>query len=383
MAKKKVLFMIDTLAGGGAEHVLINVLKLIDTEKFDLSLLLFVKEGVYLDQVPKYVKLFSIFKGKQDFSNRFIAFLYRIYYYLMYKLCILWPAFILPNLVKNVKIGEFDCAISFCEGINSFVLLNKSIANKRILWIHIDMLKHKLAFSTCGLNKIVAVTDKIIFVSQDAASAFKKRFTNYENNKIEVVYNPININEIKELADVHIDYSKKIFTIVSIGRLSEQKRFDRLINAIKRLDNEQIHVRLLILGTGPLYSTLKKQIYDLKLQEQIILMGYIKNVYPWLKLADLYVMSSDYEGLPMVICEAMLLQKPIIATNITGTKELLKNGKYGMLVDLTDEAIYKAIKIMYYDENIRFSYIQKLKEESSNFVFSTNTNQIEKLILNI
>ena len=379
MEKKSVLFMIDSLDGGGAEHVLVNILQNIDYNIFDITLFLYVKSGIYLKQIPNDVHVIYAFKGNSELKCKCINLLYRIYYFIFYKLCLLFPIYLMPLVGK--RIGTYDCAISFCEGINSFILLNQHIAKSRILWLHIDMEMHKLPFSMQYFKRICNVVNKIVCVSKDVKNSILRIYPDISSNKFEIFYNPVMSNDIIHKADEECCIEKQGFTIVSIGRLAEQKRFDRLIQAAYGLYNDSINFRLYIIGMGPLYYVLKQEIEKLNLSEFVILLGYKENVYPWLKASDLYVMSSDYEGLPLVICEAMLLDKPIVATNITGTRELLEGGKYGMLVGTNVEELYAGMKEMLDDGELRSMYSKRLKANHTNFIFPIDIRNITDFLL--
>jgi CDP-glycerol glycerophosphotransferase len=121
-------------------------------------------------------------------------------------------------------------------------------------------------------------------------------------------------------------------TFVTLGRLSPEKDHAKLINAFARVAARCPAARLLVLGEGPLRAALQQQIAQLGLEQSVYLAGLRSNPFPLLNRCDCFVLSSNHEGQPMVLLEAMVLGKPIVATDIDGNRGVLKDG-YGHLVD--------------------------------------------------
>ena len=118
------------------------------------------------------------------------------------------------------------------------------------------------------------------------------------------------------------------------------------------------------------------------MKDTVFLLGFQKNPYPYLKASDIFVSVSFLEGLPLVVCEALCLGKPILATNVSGTAELLDYSKYGMLVDSDDDSIYNGLKEMIGNESLRTSYAQKAESGTTTDIFDIqkNVNQINDLL---
>ena len=157
--------------------------------------------------------------------------------------------------------------------------------------------------------------------------------------------------------------------IMGIGRLEKQKNFQLLIKAHKLLLERNINNNLVILGQGSQEMYLKSLIQKLSVEKSVIFLGFQENPYKYLKQADIFVQSSIYEGLPTVLIEALVLNIPVVATNCPdGAKEILENGKYGLLVKMNDEkALADAIEKILLDREIREKYKIKNKEAISRF----------------
>lgn len=119
------------------------------------------------------------------------------------------------------------------------------------------------------------------------------------------------------------------------------------------------------MGKGPDRKKLVDQVRALQLKDTIKFLGYRINPYPYISAADVFVMSSRYEGMSYVVLEALILNKPIVSTDITGVRELLKDGELGLLVENSEEGIYKGLKKIITDQTLRESFIQKDKNFSA------------------
>lgn len=189
---------------------------------------------------------------------------------------------------------------------------------------------------------------KIVTVSTGIEKKVNSSY-NLENTK--TIYNPLNLDYIaKELISpkpFEFDY------ILTIGRLCRQKAFDILINAFAKSDLKN-RIKLVILGEGGERNTLEKLIVRLNLENQVLLFGKVNNPFIYMKFAKFFLLSSRYEGFPVVLLEALACGTPVIATNCeTGPSEIIENGKNGLLVPVTDEGALKAaMEKMFFDREL-------------------------------
>lgn len=212
-------------------------------------------------------------------------------------------------------------------------------------------------------------------------------------SKIQVIYNPFDIIKIKKLSSDYSDINeneKKLLKenyIIMVSRLdNKQKDFFTLIRTFEILKNRKINIKLFILGEGADREKIKERIEEKDLEKEIILLGMKKNPYPWIKNANLLVHSSNYEGLPTVLIEGLILNKIIISTDCpTGPKEILKNGKYGSLVAIGDyEKMASEIEeLSNYDSVRRKKYLELTEEAVERFDGNKIILKIEKLIENL
>ncbi len=378
-SKKKILFMIDSLEGGGAERILSYLLRGMDRSLFDLHLLAVIGEGIYLNEIPDDVTVKYIFKSRWSQRYKPVRNFYRLYRRSRLEMFKLSPS--LLSLASGIR-DTYDVGISFCEGHNTPLLwLKRKHFIHTVSWIHVDLRTHRTPLKRENLEHHLGSIDRFFFVSEDARLGFLEACPSVkETSRLEVVYNPVETTRIlQESRSATI--SKQQFTVLAIGRLTVQKRFDKLISVHKRLLDKGIKHEVRILGEGPDRTKLETQIRQLGVEKSCHLEGF-KNPYPYLAMADVFIMTSDYEGLPVALCEAMVLGKPIISTRVTGPRELLEDGRYGLLVDNTEEAIETGLEKMITDKHLRELYKETL-QQSKGFIFPTDLKCIENKLLEL
>jgi len=184
------------------------------------------------------------------------------------------------------------------------------------------------------------LADEIIVNSYE----FKKRFRKFFSVTPNVVYNPFVGKKAKKINFTFFN-DKKYLKIINVARLTDQKDHLTLLHAVKKL-NKFKKCKLLIIGQGYKENILKKYILENKLQKTIKLIGYKENPESYIKISDVFVLSSIYEGLPNVLIESLYLKKYIISSDCpTGPKEILNNGQYGELFKVGDHnQLFKLLK---------------------------------------
>lgn len=195
--------------------------------------------------------------------------------------------------------------------------------------------KHKLTLTN--------LTDGIITNSRTIREAYAN-YGWFGPDFVKVIYNGITIPEQVTPIDFSSRFpGKKI--IYSAGRLAEQKGFTFLIDAAALLKKKRNDLVWLISGEGKLHEELQQKIDLLGLQSTVILEGFTPDIFPYLKGCDLFVLASLFEGMPNVVMEAMAMQTPAIATDVNGARELMQDGKTGLIIPPRDpEAIADAVE---------------------------------------
>lgn len=327
--KKKILLITPNLNGGGAERVILTLLKNFDLDKVKPILMVINLEGALVNQIPKNIQIINL--NKKRIRNSVISMIREINR--------IKPDGIMTILTRlNITLLAIK---PFLKGKPRIIVRETSLPSQKF------GKKFKLLYRT-----FYPRADKVIAISKGVAKDLIS-FANLDENIIEVIYNPVDLELIKHKAEEKIKHKwlvrKTIPVVVGIGRLIPAKDFNALIKAIK-IVNKTTPCRLLILGEGPEQENLIEKIKEYGLESKVCLTGFMENPYPYLKQSDLFVLSSRWEGFGLVIVESLLLNTPVVSTDCPGApKEILEKGNYGMLVGVNDihamaEAILKSIK---------------------------------------
>ncbi|MBA2661997.1 MAG: glycosyltransferase [Bradymonadaceae bacterium] len=179
----------------------------------------------------------------------------------------------------------------------------------------------------------------IVCVSHGAADDLAK-LCRIARQNIDVIYNPIEFDKIQAMAAQCVDHPwivDEVSLVVAAGRLSAQKDYPTLLKAMAHVKERGRLVRLLILGQGEHQRRLEELISQFELSDRVALLGFIPNPFPYMKRADLFVLSSAWEGLGNVLIEAMALGTPVVSTNCPfGPSEIMRDGEFGHLVTVGD-----------------------------------------------
>ncbi len=200
-----------------------------------------------------------------------------------------------------------------------------------------------------------------------------------------MLYNTIDDAEIRRKADFRSENmpEKRRLTAVTLGRLTHQKAYDRLLRCHKQLIHEGISYDLWILGEGNDRAALERFIAENGLSDSVDLLGFCENPYPYIKEADLLVCSSRYEGFSTFVTEGMILGKPVVTTDCTGMRELLGDSEYGLIVENSEQALLCGMHRMLSEPELRLSYANNAEERGKDFSARQLTEKTEHFFLNM
>ncbi|MFV0146890.1 glycosyltransferase [Empedobacter falsenii] len=376
--KKKILIRIGSLRQGGAEKVLVTFLKNLSPEKYEIDLLLNLYSGKYLKDVPSWITIYYLNKGEMITTNRLQDIPQKAYRVIYQAILKEFPKLLYTYILPN---KTYDIEFAAIHGMADEILNSPIKSSKKIVWIHNDLSNipaytDERLKSFFKFDQILVISEKINRLFLDLAT------TEAEKKKVVRIYNPIDVHEIKSLAAEKCDIKKAENqpTFVSIGTVFPQKGFDRLLRAHKRLLDEGFPHQVWIVGDGYDFPTIKKLVDDLKVNDTAHLIGFKENPYPYFVLADYYILSSRYEGYPTVLFEAMVLEKPIIATDVSGVREMLNDGELGYIIKNEEEAIYEGMKYFIQHPEIADNYQQIIASKSLPFQLDNAVHSIEKYL---
>ena len=353
-SRLKVLFLIHSLEEGGAERVLTNMLKMFDFSRFEVHLCVVENRGIYFNEVPEQVKVIRLFN-------------HILFSRILIKLHVKFNMNLYLRLVVNAQVREhYDVGISFLDSAYTdflFFLGNK--IKRKITWVHSSYKTYsnfgrfyKGAYKKRIIRNRYGKLDEIVFVSNDSRKEFEEIFGRMRSTR--VILNLLNIKEINARSnmELNISFDRQVTNIVAVGVLLPVKGYDKLIQAAMLLKEENHKFKIRILGNGDLEESLQSLIRDLGLEEEVELCGFKYNPYPYMKQSDIFVMTSISEGWPTALCEAFILELPVVVTDCSGCRELVANGEFGIMVQQSAVAIAEGLKQLI-EKPEKLQYYQK------------------------
>jgi len=317
--KIRVLHIIPTFGIGGAERMVVNLLKAFNHEKFEVSACsLYPEASTFFEKQLKEYKIPVYYLGKhKGLDLRMIPRLYHLFR--TFKPDIVHThLYALRNAIIPIILSRIPLRF---HTLHNIAYKETDRIGRVINWI---------AFHFC---KVIPIS-----ISQEVAK------TTYDlyHIKTPIIYNGILVNCFQLKKNIRFSYRKKenlkesdtIF--LHIARFSPQKNHRLLIKAFGQAVNQYPNLKLLLVGDGELRSKMEKIVKEEKLEQGIYFLGSRQDIPELLTTCDIFILSSDWEGTPMTILEAMAAGKPIIATAVGGTPELVENGVTGLLVPPKD-----------------------------------------------
>jgi glycosyltransferase involved in cell wall biosynthesis len=323
----RIAVIVRSLKIGGMERVAISLNKAFQDEGHDSHLIYFKKKKEHFD--TKNIKNLHHF----DFDRTILLSIVGIFYEIFIRILNIFfrrsyaisKGFLTSFLFKKKlaelekESGEFELIIIRGQGTFEFLWHNQ---DKRYIQVCENLLypEEEMTFFTSLHAKILYADKNIVCVSNGVLDSFKDISTKakFNANKALVITNPINIDEIQELSTL---YTPEITTpyIVNIGRLSPIKQLPLLIEAYDHMiKTYNLSYKLVLVGIGHDEENIKNKIKSLNLEDSVILTGAKTNPFPWMAHAKLFVLSSRYEGLGMVLLEALACNTPLLATRSQG-----------------------------------------------------------------
>jgi glycosyltransferase involved in cell wall biosynthesis len=338
--KIRVLFAIGSMAGGGAERQTINYLRHLDRSRFTPLLYLHYRSGELLSEVPADVRVVAFWDRHRQ------------------------PPVYVPGRIHRMQVRDLArllaeenidvlCAVTFLLSL----VAAGGVRQRPTPWLAVEMADPRLDFANQTrrfrwlkkrlLVRAYGAADRVVAVSEGVREGVAE-FHNVPEAGIVTVPNFIDLARLDDLAAATETFpSGEFFHITTVGRLDRQKGHIYLLRAVDELvhTHGRRNVRLHLLGKGPLLGELREFVDSRDLANYVQFAGYVANPMPLIRRSQLFCLSSVYEGLPLVLLEAMACRTPVVATDCpSGPREVLVDGKYGRLVPPEDAgALARAI----------------------------------------
>ena len=376
----KVLILHGHLSMGGEERVLLSVLKNLVELNYDVDLLITWNHGennLFENEIPEEVNYEFLFKSYNG-KNRIIKEIFRLRKKINY----------LKKVEKRIKEKNYDIVIDYSSNLLKYK--NFDIAIPVFSWVHFSLtFGEKLSIEKVEkYKKQYKKYDKILAICDTMRDEFVE-ILGMEKNKVELVYNPIDLEAIRKKAE-NIDkkyenYLKQDY-FLQVSRLTEQKQPEHLVDIYYKLKQQGIKEKLYFIGNGEKIELIKQKIREYNLENDVVLLGQIENPYPFFKNAKLFVHTAKYEGLPTVLLESLTLGTPVVAYDCpTGPKDILgQNSEYGKLIPLNDKDTFvkEVYELMKNDEKYE-NYRKISLVRADDFSLQNNKAKLKALIENI
>ena len=261
--------------------------------------------------------------------------------------------------------GEYDCAIAYQMVANdvTVVTLEKIRAKRKLLWLHGK--KNFLAKDIPFYDVLYAKADQIICVSLQTEERFCGLMPKCTGKTVTIhnLYDiPFIQNQAKENAE-GMDLESNAVKIVSVGRISKEKGFDRVPTVARRLVDAGYDIQWYVVGDGNTRAEVEADILDKGVEDRVHLLGHRKNPYPYVRNCDIYVQPSYTEGFCTSTMEAKILGKPVVTTDVPGMREQFVDGENGLIVDSNVDGIYEGIKQMLDHPELMEKIVGNLQKE--------------------
>lgn len=351
--KKRIIFTISRMSIGGSQKSLVNALKIIDYNQYDVVLYVRENKTQLIQDIPKNVRVVVNTNTRRYEHTPYTLLLYllELFFSVIKQRDASKKAFELSrNYIEKRKEKyekkhyavlkeHYDTAISYLQGFTCKFTEDCVTADKKICFFH---------NSTDALPEIhqtyLPKYNKIVVVSEETKAFLAQRYPDVAD-KLLVIKNLMDIDGIKKKAGETIIKSVpgKV-TLCSCGRVSKEKGYDIAVEAARCLKHDHVDFIWYFVGDGSELEQIKQMIAQYGLFDDVITLGSQENPYPWISQCDIYVQPSYEEAQPLSIMEAQILLKPIVSTNTVGGKNVISDGSDGLLVSIDGPSVAEGIR---------------------------------------
>lgn len=377
MEKIKIVFLQYQLVCGGAEQALYDLIGLMDKTKFDITVVALVDGGEWEDKFREAgIPVINIF-CKRDRENKSLVYFLR---HQLKKLRLRWWMKFSPQKLLPYFVGDdIDIVVSYSfSGFENIVFTDNA---KYVKYVHFNLETNEQQKPVFLRSKeILAAYHKIVCVSDMAFDAFKRVMGFHKN--VEMHYNPINSNNVSQLAEQPVELPRDVPYMCAVGRLATEKAYDRLIRIHRRILDQGIIHKLIIVGDGEEKDHLLQTIQETDTAETVLLAGYQSNPYPYMKHSRFLVCSSYTEGLPVIAMEALTLGVPIVSA-VPSIGEIFGEENCGLITENDDDSLETGIKKMLTDSTFYDKAKQGAKNRSAYFDGKTMVKELEAMFMEL
>ena len=365
---KKILFLIHDLHQGGAEKVLVNLVNNMDPEQFDISVTALFGGGVNEQFLKPHIHFRAIYPKALPGNSHMMKLLS-------------------PRQLHSLYVKEhYDIEVAYLEGPAARIISGCQDPDTRtVVWVHSTIQSGKdlsVGFRNLAeANACYGRFDRGVFVSQGVMTAFAKLCP---LNHMQVLYNTNESDLILKMALEDAQLPGIGAHWCGMGKLVENKGFDRMLRIQKQLIDSGYAVHFLALGEGPLRPELEAYIRENGLSGTVKLLGYQTNPYKYVAKCDLFVCASHAEGFSTAATEALIVGTPVCTVEVSGMKELLgEHNEWGVVTENDENALYAGIKRLLDDPERLAHYKTKAAQRGRTFSTEHTVRAVEDMLLGL
>lgn len=368
-----VLFLIPTLDRGGAENVLVDLVNHMDQSKFQITVQTLFDQNSQKHRLREGIEYRSFLRRQFHGNSRIQAWL---------------PARLLYRMIVRKR---YDIVVSYLEGPTTHILSGCPYPDsKKVAWFH-SALTNDRGFHAGFSSKEAALCayrqfDLIAFVAQSVRETIEKT-AGVQFARTCVLYNTLNTDAILKGAEEEFQecpFSDREFNIVSTGKITPVKGYDRLARVQKMLRDAGYPTHVYILGTGSDRKEIESYLQKNELSKSFSFLGFQENPYQYVARADLFVCSSRREGFSTAVSEALVLGVPVVSTNCSGAKELLgERNEFGVVTENEEQSLFEGIVQLVENRDLLAHYRVQAKERGNHFQMNSTVLAVEKEFLQL
>ena len=378
----KFLIYIPQLIFGGAEKVLVSFANDLVSRGHEVEVLELYEKGLLKPQFDQRVTFDAI--CSKAYTEKYYASLAQVKENplligkLVFSKIVGYRRFAEKLAAKRYAGREFDVAVNYLEIESPAFLLESVKAKKYIQWIHIDVENLENPAEHDHHLPVWEKMDSIVCVSQAAVDSFEKRYPTLVD-KTHLIYNFFDETAIKKRAEELCELPGLKPALLSVGRMTEQKKYLRFLDVLARLRNEGYEFSWHVLGEGIQRQEIEEKIHLLHLEDRVYLHGLTDNPYKYMAACNLFVLPSGWEGFPTVTVEAKVLNCPVLATDVAGIREQLRHGETGWIVDNSEDAIFEGLRHLLRNPELR----EKLRSSEGMKAVCSNEEKYQEFLSNV
>jgi len=383
--RKSILFVIDSLNCGGAEKSLLSLLPLLNQEKYVISLWILHRGGILESLIPEGIQIIE-HPSYSSFDKAKLKLAYALHSaYIRILRCLhiyqhgaesLWKT--TGWATKGIS-QSFDVAIAYQQGFPTYLVASRIKAKKKIAWVNADIFNvgYNIPFNIPFYEKY----DHIVPVSNRLQEKMQKELPQF-SCKYQYVYDILNPKLIRKMSMEPVtDFTKEEerTVLVTVARMAPPKGYDIAVNAAHCLKVKGIAFIWYFIGDGSEKHKILEMIKDYHLQDDVKLLGLKSNPYPYMRMCDIYVQPSRFEGFGMTISEAKILGKPVVSTNFKVVYDQITHKKNGLISEMNAESLSEHVICMMEDDALRKGIMENVQAEE-NTTYITEVKKVEQLL---